>query len=183
MGKAREAQAICSQAHPEHENRAPASDGVLTISRRRRRLSEITIGLVCKETKRRSYQQFPLAHSLLLLPPPDLRPQLPSSVWASISFLQYVWPARAGTNTQGTPGRSCEKKGAAETGAGSPSSPNSIDGASLAWDLAAALFCLAGLGLASARRVPFHQGGDANRIVITSHARTHLGTDSPSHLG
>lgn len=137
LREAREAHAVCSQVRPEHRNRAPPSDGVLTISRRRRRLGKITVGLVCKERKNTGLSAVPFR---TFFPPPPQTSVHSSPAAFGSAFLPFMptCPAQVGTNSYGPPGRSCSKKGAAGRGARSPSSPTCINGASLAWGLGAA---------------------------------------------
>lgn len=111
-------------------------------------------------------------HSFLL--PPALRPQLPSSFWVSISFLQHMCPAKKGTSSQEVP---------QQEGSSSPGSSPGIDGASLAGVLAAA--CPAWQGWGLSQPVVCHLTWAAMRITlfITSHTCTHLGTDSLGWVG
>lgn len=180
--EAQEAQAICSQVHPEHRNRARASDGVLTISRRRRRLSKITIGLVCKETKNTGLSAAPFLHTLSSSPQTSVRSSPAAFGLAFHSFSTHALHKQAPTPREHLGGPAARRE-QQEREPGAPALPLVLmehlwlgiwQQPSSAWQ---------GRGVPQPAVCHFTRAVTQIALRITSHTRTHLGSDSPSHLG
>lgn len=164
LREAREAQAICSQVHPEHRNRAPASDGLLTISWCWWRLSKITIGLVCKETKNTGLSAVPFY--TLCPPPPRPLSTAPQQLFGQRFIPSAHVPCTSRHRLPGNTQEVLQQEGSSRNRSQEPPALPPVSMEHLwqqgIWQQPP----LPGkLGLASARCVPFHQGCDANRTA------------------